>query len=145
MKFIIGLLLIFINVSCLDNSIDNKENMIKSYVEAYNQFDTKKMIQHLDDNIIFQNISNGQLNATTTGINEFKKQAEETKLYFAERKQTITSWDYSGDKVIVQIDYFGILKNDLSLDLKSGDTIKMVGTSEFIFKNDKIIQLIDKS
>lgn len=145
MKFIIGLLLIFINVSCLDNSIDNKENMIKSYVEAYNQFDTKKMIQHLDDNIIFQNISNGQLNATTTGINEFKKQAEETKLYFAERKQTITSWDYSGDKVIVQIDYFGILKNDLSLDLKSGDTIRMVGTSEFIFKNDKIIQLIDKS
>lgn len=145
MKFIITVLLISSLVSCADNVTVKKQKMIESYVEAYNQFNTEKLVQHLDDNIIFQNVSNGQLNATTTGITEFRNQAEETKLIFSERKQTITSWDFSDDKVIVQIDYYGILKNDLSLDMKSGDTIRMVGTSEFIFRNDKIIQLVDKS
>lgn len=145
MKLAIGILLLFITCSCTDNLFDQQKDIIVNYVDGYNQFDTGKMIQHMDENIIFQNVSNGQLNATTTGRKEFRMQAEESKLYFTERKQTIKSWAFSEEKVSVEIDYFGILKDELSADLQAGDTIRMAGISEFIFKDSKIIQLIDKT
>jgi len=88
---------------------ENRENIIQNYIEGYNKFDVEKMLLDLDNEIIFQNIQNGEINLTLNGINEFKDQAEKSKLYFEKRQQKITSIKHTEDKTEIEIDYFAVL------------------------------------
>ncbi len=123
----------------------NKEKIISHYIEAYNQFDTDKMVLDFDDNIVFENISNGEVNMTLSGINAFKEQAEQAKVYFSARTQTIASFEHKSDEVEVEIDYYAILAMDFPNGLKKGDELKLKGKSIFKFLDDKIVKLTDIS
>jgi len=103
------------------------------------------MINSLNDNIVFENISNGKVDLKTEGIKEFQKQAESAKQYFKQRKQTIESWEFNDRKVIIDIDYIATLAVDLPNGLKTGDTLELKGKSKFEFENGKIISIKDKS
>jgi hypothetical protein len=135
-------------------TVDNKsENMrcdlyqkiIENYIDAYNSFDIDRMLSNMHDDIKFENISNGEINLTTNGIEEFKSQAEQAKQLFKERNQQITDIKFNTDQVEVLIDYRGTLAVDFSNDLKAGDIIELKGNSIFRFKDDKIIELKDVS
>lgn len=119
--------------------------MISDYVAAYNAFDVDGMLTHLHQEVRFQNISGGEVNLTTEGIREFAAQAESAKVYFKERRQTITAWSAEGDKVTIDIDYFGLLAIDLPNGMQAGDTLELQGQSVFEFSEGKIVGITDLS
>ena len=103
------------------------------------------MTKDLAENVVFENVSNGNVELRTEGLTEFIKQAELAKQYFTKRKQTIESWKFDDTKVIIGIDYKAILAIDLPNGMKTGDTFKLKGKSEFEFDNEKIKSITDKS
>ena len=124
---------------------EEQKQMIESYINAYNDFDLDGMLKDLHHEIVFENITQGKVDLKTEGIDAFKKQAESAKQYFKKRKQLIESWKFTDQIVTVEIDYKGVLAVDLLNGMKSGDTIQLKGKSEFVFKNNKIIGIQDKS
>ncbi|MFD1631021.1 nuclear transport factor 2 family protein [Pseudopedobacter beijingensis] len=125
----------------------NKERkkIIQNYIEGYNEFDVKKMTRDFDDNIIFKNIQNDEVNMTLNGISEFKQQAEQAKAFFINRRQQIISIKHDNDTTEIEINYAATLATDFPNGLKKGDQLKLKGKSIFIFQGDKIIQITDKS
>jgi hypothetical protein len=61
-------------------------------IDTYNSFDIDRMLSDMRDEIKFENISNGEINLTTNGIEELRNQAEQAKQLFKERKQEITEY-----------------------------------------------------
>ena len=103
------------------------------------------MLKNLDQEIIFENMSNGVVNLRTDGIEDFRIQAEAATQYFKERTQKIVSWTYSDTTATIMIDYTAILNMDLPNGMKKGDTLEMKGQSQFEFKNDRIVRILDVS
>jgi hypothetical protein len=123
----------------------DKEKVIKDYIDAYNNFDIEKMLENLDENIRFENISNGVTNMTLTGLASFKEQAEQVKNLFSSRTQTIKSWTHHNNITEIEIDYNAVLAIDLPNGLKKGSNLSLEGKSIFKFSGDTIIELIDVS
>lgn len=124
---------------------EQQQSIIEHYVNAYNNFDIDGMTRDLDENIVFENISNGQVELRTDGIEAFRQQAASAKQYFQEREQRISSWEFEIGSITVEIDYRAVLAIDLPNGLKAGDTLELKGRSTFKFAGDKIIHLIDIS
>lgn len=124
---------------------EEQKQIIVAYITAYNNFDTAGMAKHLDENVVFENMSNGEVTLRTTGLAAFINQAETAKGYFKEREQTITSWTFSGNQVKVDISYRGVLQVDIPNGPKSGETLNLTGRSEFELLNGRIISLKDFS
>jgi SnoaL-like domain len=122
-----------------------REDIIINYIDAYNSFDVDKMLTDFDPSIKFENISNGTISMTLTGLSEFRKQAEQAKSLFSKRQQTIKSYKHEGEQTEIEIDYQATLAIDLPNGLKQGDELNLVGRSIFQFFNDKIIALTDIS
>lgn len=112
-----------------------REDIIHNYVNAYNNFDIDGMVKDLDDNVRFENISSGETNMVLDGISSFKEQAEQTKAFFSERKQTITSFKHEADETEIEIDYHAVLACDFPNGLKKGDVLQLQGRSVFNFKD----------
>lgn len=122
-----------------------RKKIIEDYVHAYNDFDIEGMVQNMDENIIFENITDGKVDLKTEGLNDFRHQAAAAKAYFKTRHQEIKSWEFGDATVKVTITYRGILAIDFPNGLKSGDLLEMQGESVFEFKNGKIIRLTDST
>lgn len=122
-----------------------QQQTVENYIKAYNNFDIAGMLSTLHPDVYFENVTNGQVDLTTQGIDAFKKQAEQAKGFFHEREQTITGIQFSGDTVTVQIDYRGVLAGDLPNGMKAGDTLKLRGKSTFVFKDSRIARIKDES
>lgn len=126
--------------------MDMYENIIRNYIDAYNAFDVDEMVANFDEEIRFENISEGNSSLVLYGLAAFRDQAEKSKTYFTERKQAITSLRNIGkDRVEVNIDYAGKLAIDLPNGMLRGDTLQLQGKSVFTFRNNKIIALTDHS
>lgn len=124
---------------------ETQQQIIENYVESYNNFDVAGMTEHMDENVVFENITNGEVDLRTEGLNDFKNQAESAKQFFKQRKQTIRSWEFNDSRVSIVIFCQAVLAIDLPNGLKSGDMLELEGISEFHFENGKIISLIDES
>ncbi|MEH7108950.1 nuclear transport factor 2 family protein [Bacillus sp. JJ1764] len=124
---------------------EEKKEMVRKYVDAYNSFNVNDMFKLLHDEILFRNISNGQVDTETKGILEFRELAEKSSRNFSSRKQTIINIATIDNQVEVQIDYEGILAVDLPNGLKSGDKLQLIGKSLFGFKEGKISLIEDYS
>ncbi|GHA72534.1 nuclear transport factor 2 family protein [Pontibacter akesuensis] len=127
------------------NQEERKRQIIQNYIQAYNAFDVAGMIQDLHPNVIFENRAGGEVTFRTEGISAFRKQAEQAKTYFTERKQQLESIDFRGDVVEASINYCGVLAADLPNGMKAGDELTLQGKSIFYFKDGKIIKLQDIS
>lgn len=125
--------------------MSRKEHIIRSYINAYNQFDIPGMVANLHDNIVFKNIQDGETNLLLQGKKEFRQQAELTKTYFKERQQNITSVKHSEDRTEIEIDYYAVLATDMPNGLKKGNELRLTGKSIFKFSDDRIIELTDIS
>lgn len=147
MKYLFPVLMFILNFGCqTKKDMDvQKKQIVESYVNAYNNFDIDGMTKNLDENIVFENVSNGKVDLRTEGLKSFREQAESAKKYFKQRKQTIESWEFRDSIAMINIDYKAILAIDLPNGLKSGDTLKLKGKSEFEFVDGKIKRIIDKS
>lgn len=124
---------------------EKQQEAIENYINAYNHFDIEGMTADLDENIVFKNLSNGEIDLKTEGLAAFKKQVNTAKQYFKQRKQTIEKWIFNDKKISIHIDYEAILNIDLPNGLKKGDTLKLKGKSSFEFDQGKIISITDES
>jgi hypothetical protein len=123
----------------------DKEKIIRGYIDAYNNFDIGRMVADFDENIVFENSSNGEINMSLTGLTSFKNQAQQAKSYFSTRTQTIKAIKHDNEQTEVVIEYYAILALDFPNGLKKGDELKLQGKSIFKFANGKIISLTDIS
>lgn len=122
-----------------------RESTIKNYVDGYNTFDVDKMVADFDENVVFENIQNGETTMSLSGLTEFRQQAEQAKNYFTQRTQTIKSFSHSGNVTEIEIDYCAVLRMDFPNGLKSGQELNLKGKSIFAFFGDKVIKLTDIS
>jgi len=53
--------------------LNNRTEKIFKYVEAYNEMDAENMIADFSDDIIFQNVMNGEKTMELHSLEEFKK------------------------------------------------------------------------
>jgi ketosteroid isomerase-like protein len=120
-----------------------REQVIKDYVDGYNQFDVDKMVAEFHDQIVFENIQGGEPTMSLNGLEAFREQAEQAKSYFAKRTQTIRSIKHSDNETEIEIDYFAVLAADFPNGLKKGQELKLSGKSIFVFKDGKVIKLTD--
>jgi SnoaL-like domain len=123
----------------------NKREIIERYIEAYNTFDIDLMLSLLHPEVRFKNLSNGEINAQTVGKSEFESLARQSATLFKTRTQTVKSFEITGDKVTIEINFYAVLAKALSNDIKAGDKLALQGTSEFIFKDGLIWSIIDES
>lgn len=122
-----------------------REQLIQSYIEAYNNLDIEGMLKNLAPDIKFENISGGEINMTLNGLPEFKTQAEQSKKLFTSRKQTVTDFRHHAGHTNVSISYHAVLAIDLPNGMKKGHTLNLTGKSIFKFSEDKIVGIIDIS
>ncbi|WP_426493406.1 nuclear transport factor 2 family protein [Hymenobacter sp. 102] len=119
------------------------KKLVTDYVEAYNAFDVAGMLRHLHAEVVFRNISGGQVNLTTTGKESFRQQAERAKSYFSQREQRIIDWQFADNRAEVRIDYSAVAAVDFPNGLKAGDALQLQGRSVFQFAEDRIVSIDD--
>jgi hypothetical protein len=125
---------------------NTRELVIRNYIKAYNAFDVTCMVKDMDPSLLFENISNGQVNMSLKGIESFSKQAEQALDYFSSRNQQILSILHEKEQSIVEIAYEAQLAMDFPNGLKKGDKIQFNSQSIFRFtENNQIIHLTDIS
>ncbi|WP_062056304.1 nuclear transport factor 2 family protein [Aquimarina longa] len=127
------------------NSDEQKRLKVENYIKSYNSFDINGMTIDLAKDVIFENVSNGKIDVTTNGIDEFRIQAEKAKSLFVSREQKITAINSNRNTLSIKIDYTGVLNIDLPTGLKKGESIHLKGESIFTFENNKIIKIRDVS
>lgn len=121
------------------------KDLIEQYIKAYNAFNIDGMIDVLHESINFKNITNGDVNAQTQGIEEFRVLAEQSAQIFSQRYQVVKSIAFTDDKAEVEIDYEGILSVDLPNGMKAGESVKLQGKSIYQMKDEKLVLIEDYS
>ncbi len=127
------------------NFRSKRETIIKNYVAGYNSYNVDQMITDLDPGIFFENYENGELNLSITGLHAFKNLAEQTKMYFLDRNQTIESFKHYDDVVEIKIHYVATLGRDFENGLRKGQRLQLKGKTRFEFRNNTIIRITDIS
>ncbi len=125
-------------------SEENKE-IIRKYIDAYNSFEIESMVSLLHKDVVFRNYSNGEKDAETIGIQEFRDLAEKSAEIFSSRCQTVKDFRAVDEKTEVQIEYEAILAVDLPNGLKVGEKIQLRGKSVFGIIEGKISLIEDYS
>ena len=121
------------------------KQLIEAYIEAYNRFAVAGMLAPLHDDVVFRNVSNGEVNLTTTGKEALRQQAEQATQYFFSREQRVTNWQVNGQWVEVAIDYTAVAAIAFPNGLKPGDALHMQGKSVFKIESGQIISIEDIS
>lgn len=124
---------------------DEKRALIDQYIVAYNRLDVDDMLAVLHAKVEFRNVSGGEVNASASGAEEFRRLAEQSKGLFASRHQEITRFQSDGNTAAVDIRYEGVLASDLPNGMKAGETLQLQGRSEFGFRDGRIDRITDFS
>ena len=80
-----------------------KRQLIERYIDAYNASDIDGMMNTIHPEIRFENVSEGQVNATASGAYQFREMAEQSKALFSSRKQTIPQFSADDDQAYIAI------------------------------------------
>jgi len=122
-----------------------QKDLIDRYLAAYGAFDIEGMLAQLDPDIRFENYSGGQLTAFATGMEEFRRLAEQSKGLFSEREQRVTDLVQSGATLVAEIAWRGRIAADIPGGPPAGTLLEMRGRSEFAFGPGGITSIVDRS
>lgn len=121
-------------------------SIIVHYINAYNAFKPKDMCKNIAEDVVFENINDGNITMSLKGKDAFLEQAMSVLDLFSSRKQTITSILHRNNISEITIDYEAKLAKDLPNGLKKGQELRLKGKSIFEFSEDgKIAKLVDVS
>lgn len=95
--------------------------------------------------VIFKNVSDGEVDAEAAGDAQFRELAHESKALFSSRRRKATAFRFSGDSVTVHAAYEGVLAVDLPNGMKTGEVLRLNGRSEFELKDGKLFRITDFS
>lgn len=124
---------------------NEREQVIREYIAAYNAFDVGGMLKLLSPGVRFENWSGERLTAEASGIDEFEQLAEHAKTMFSERELRITAIKQTADSVIASIAYRGRLALDMPNGPRAGTRLDLTGESEFTFDGSSISRIVDRS
>lgn len=71
--------------------------LILRYIDAYNSFDVDPMLSSFHPEIIFKNLSAGEITAEAVGIDQFRQMAEQSKTLFSNRRQEAIGFSFDKD------------------------------------------------
>jgi hypothetical protein len=131
--------------SSMEETVANQKAIIEEYISAYNELDIERMLKYIHQEVEFQNVSGGEVNAVTNGIEELRKMAEQSRQLFSSRHQSIESFEEQGGIITVRIKFKAILAVDLPNGSKAGDSLSLEGKSIFEFKDRKLWRISDYS
>lgn len=117
------------------------EACIRRYIDAYNRQDIDAMMDCLTPDVVFRNISNGEITLELSGLKAFRKQAEQAAQLVKDREQTLTSLTGYGDFWEATVAY----RATFASGPQAGETIELQGESRYFMENDRITQLTDRS
>lgn len=121
-------------------------SIIIHYVNAYNAFKPKSMCVDMAEDIVFENVDDGNTTMSLKGKDGFLEQAMSVLNLFVNRKQTITSILHRNNISEITINYEAKLAKDLPNGLKKGHELRLKGKSIFEFSDDgNIVKLVDVS
>lgn len=118
-------------------------NIIEEYINKYNKFDIKGMLELLDKDISFINYCNDEIDFQVKGLEEFERLARTSIEFFETRTQKIINAIYSDVAVAIEVTYLAVPKVDLPNGIKKGQVVEIEGKSFFRIKNRKISEIID--
>ena len=122
-----------------------KRILVEQFIDAYNRFDVDGMLALLTSDASFENVADGQVTAATSGIDEFRQLAEQSKALFSERKQIITALKFRPASVVASIAWRGVFAIDVPNGPAAGTAIELEGESEFEFSGERISRIVDRS
>lgn len=122
-----------------------REHLIQNYIQAYNNMDLEGMLATLTEDIVFENIQNGEISMKLEGKEAFREQALKAISYFSERKQIITNISHLEKTSETEIQYRAVMALDFPNGLKKSQVIELKGKSIFEFMEGKISRLTDIS
>ena len=125
--------------------MQEREQFIQNYIQAYNNMDIEGMLATLTEDIVFENIQNGEITIRLEGKEAFREQAFQATAYFSERKQTSIHISHLEETSETEIQYWAVLAMDFPNGLKKGQIIELQGKSIFEFEEGKISRLTDIS
>jgi ketosteroid isomerase-like protein len=124
---------------------DDQLALINRYLAAYNSFDVEAMLAVLSPDIYFENYSGDELTARASGIDEFRRLAEQSTSIFAEREQRITALESGDGAITARIDFHGRLAADIPGGPPAGTVLDLKGQSAFTFRDALIASIVDRS
>lgn len=62
---------------------EEKKNTIRRYLNAYNGFNIKGMVSLVHPEVVFKNVSGGEVNAQTEGAEQLRQLANQSKALFS--------------------------------------------------------------
>lgn len=122
-----------------------KRDLIERYIAAYNAFNIDGMLTVMSDDVVFRNVSDGEITMEIEGREELRVAAEQAKAMFSTRTQKPTGWAFSGDTVTVEIDYQAVLSVDIEDGPDAGETMWLKGWSVFRFEDGLVVEFEDHS
>ncbi|MBX0291448.1 nuclear transport factor 2 family protein [Hymenobacter sp. HSC-4F20] len=125
--------------------VAKRKQLVQDYIEAYNRFDVDGMLRPLHEEVVFRNVSNGEVTLTLSGKEAFCQQAQQALHYFSQREQRVTEWQLADNRAEVLLDYSAAAAIDFPNGLKAGDTLQLQGKSVFQFANGLIVSIDDIS
>ena len=120
-------------------------SLISDYLRAYNHFNVEGMLSLMHPDVVFKNVSGGNVNAVASGIDELRELANRARAMFSSRCQAITAFNSDGNSATAEIDFEGVLAVDLPNGMKAGETLRLKGRSEFEFRDGKLYRITDTS
>jgi hypothetical protein len=120
-------------------------SLISDYIRAYNHFNVEGMLSLMHPDVVFENISGGNVNAVASGIDELRELANRAGAMFSSRRQAITAFNSDDNSATAEIDFEGVLAVDLPNGMKAGETLRLKGRSEFEFRDGKLYRITDTS
>ncbi|MEO0518768.1 MAG: nuclear transport factor 2 family protein [Cyanobacteria bacterium P01_A01_bin.116] len=124
---------------------EKQKALIDRYLAAYNSFDIDAMIALVHPEIVFKNVSGGEVNAEAVGTEQFRKMANQSKEMFSSRRQQANNFKSDNGLASVDIVYEAVLATDLPNGMKKGEQLQLTGRSEFTFADGKISSITDFS
>lgn len=120
-------------------------DVIARYISAYNSFDVPGMVACLTREVVFRNVSSGEVNAETNGRTAFADLANAGRLAFSERHQAVTNAITVLETTLVEIDYTATVAADLPNGWRAGQQIAFSGASAFELRDGLIDRIVDVS
>ncbi|WP_194164640.1 nuclear transport factor 2 family protein [Microvirga thermotolerans] len=118
---------------------------VRAYVDAYDAKDVDGMLRCLTENVPFQNIASGAVNAETNGIDAFAELARMGAAAFRERRQEVKGCIAVGNRVTIEVDYSAVVGADLPNGWKAGQALRFAGASYFELEGGRIARIVDAS
>jgi steroid delta-isomerase-like uncharacterized protein len=123
----------------------NDETLFQRYIDAYNAKDVASMLTFFDENCLFENVSGGRVTVQAKGKAELEVLATKSAQAFASREQKVISLTQGQGRIVAEIEYHAVLKEDLTPDLKAGARLHLRGVSVLEISNGRITRLTDYS